>query len=113
MWTEEIELLKLVQLSTPRSLGERAGQENVTLTSAQMPSHSHGVTCSSTRGNDPDPAGNILAGDPDDPYKPAGTDSMSPAMIQDTGGGQQHPNLQPFCCVNYIIALVGIYPSRN
>ena len=30
-----------------------------------------------------------------------------------TGGGQAHPNLQPSCAVNFIIALDGLYPSRN
>ncbi len=32
---------------------------------------------------------------------------------QNTGGGQAHTNIQPFQCVNYIIALQGTFPSRN
>ena len=31
----------------------------------------------------------------------------------DTGGSQSHTNVQPFLCVNFIIALVGVYPSRS
>jgi len=39
--------------------------------------------------------------------------SLNPLSIALTGGGQPHDNMQPSLCVNYIIALEGIYPSRN
>ena len=45
-----------------------------------------------------------------------GTDKdklMAADAITDTGGGQSHNNMQPYGCVNFIIALVGLYPSRN
>jgi microcystin-dependent protein len=29
------------------------------------------------------------------------------------GGNQAHTNLQPYLAINWCIALVGIYPSRN
>jgi microcystin-dependent protein len=38
---------------------------------------------------------------------------MNTASVTSLGGGQQHTNLQPFQCINFIIALTGIYPSRN
>jgi microcystin-dependent protein len=34
-------------------------------------------------------------------------------MIAAAGGGQPHPNIQPFLVVNFCIALVGVFPSRN
>jgi microcystin-dependent protein len=39
--------------------------------------------------------------------------AMSTAAVTTVGGGQSHANVQPFQCINYIIALVGVYPSRT
>jgi microcystin-dependent protein len=39
--------------------------------------------------------------------------SMSPSSIEPTGGNQAHNNMQPYLVLNYIIALVGVFPSRN
>lgn len=98
---------------THRTLGQKFGEETVTLTQAQMPAHSHNVTCSTTRGTSGDPANNVLGGDPDLPYEPSGTQIMSTAMIHQTGGNSPHDNNQPSLTVNFVIALQGIYPSRN
>lgn len=98
---------------SPRSLGQRLGEEKVTLNVQEIPSHNHTVACATARGSSPDPASNILAGDPDKPYTASGNETMSTAMIRDTGGGQPHDNVQPSLCINFVIALQGIYPSRN
>lgn len=101
---------------TPRNLGETAGTESVTLLSTQMPAHTHTVGCH-TSADTGEPQGAIPAtevsgaaavysGQPAD-----GT--MNPAMIAPAGGNQPHANVQPFQCVNFIIALEGIFPSRN
>jgi microcystin-dependent protein len=42
---------------------------------------------------------------------PAGT--LSPNSISNAGGSQAHENEQPYLVLNYIIALVGVFPSRN
>jgi microcystin-dependent protein len=39
--------------------------------------------------------------------------TMSPAAIGVAGGSQPHNNMSPFTCVNFIIALQGIFPSRD
>ena len=98
---------------TPRQLGEKSGAETVTLSVGQMPAHNHAVTCSDKRGNSDLPEGNVLAHDPDEPYRNEIAATMSPQMIADAGSGQGHPNMQPYLCVNFIIALQGTYPSRN
>ncbi|WP_417207644.1 phage tail protein [Antarctobacter sp.] len=100
-------------------LGARGGIENVTLTQIEMPSHNHGVRmrAESRAGNLTDPGGNMLAaGSPI--YRtntPADDVNLDAATIQqnNVGGNQSHTNLSPFLGVHYIIALFGIYPSRN
>jgi microcystin-dependent protein len=39
--------------------------------------------------------------------------NMAPEMIGSAGGSQAHENMQPYLAINFIIALVGIYPSRS
>ena len=68
---------------TPRNLGSRFGVEDVTLTTNQMPSHTHDYLLNGPQTTDP------------------------------TGGGQPHENVQPSLALNYIIAMQGIYPSRS
>ena len=38
---------------------------------------------------------------------------MAPGTVGNTGQGQAHNNVQPFLALNFIIALQGIFPSRN
>lgn len=105
-------------LSTYR-LGAKGGQERVTLTTNEMPLHNHGVTmrAESRGGNLTDPGGNMLASGSSifRTNTPADDVRMDAAMIRqnNVGGSQSHNNLPPFQAVNYIIALVGIYPSRS
>ncbi len=102
-----------------RRIGERGGIENVALSTANLPSHNHAVSprCSNDLGDEVLPEGNFVA-------KPAGADTgeafastpdqaMGTTTSTDTGGNQSHTNVQPFLGVTFIIALVGIFPSRN
>lgn len=102
---------------TPHTLGEIAGSENVTLISSQMPAHSHFVNGVASGGNQASPAGNLPAiestGTSLDYSNAAANANMNAGMIGTAGGNQPHTNLQPYTCVNFIICLFGIYPSRN
>lgn len=106
---------------SPRRIGEKAGTENVTLTENQLPSHNHTATANAVvpAGNSNDAAGNFWA---DDAGVSSGTYHTGPAnatmnanavQVGNAGGGQSHTNVQPFLCVNFCIALTGIFPSRN
>ena len=109
---------------TTRTLGQKSGTETNTLTESQLPSHTHTASgtvspqCKNGSGDDSNPKDAYPAGATTDhvcrnsqsndgriyPY-------LLPSVIR--CGGQSVNNIQPFQCVNFIIALVGTYPSRN
>lgn len=94
--------------------GEKAGQEAHTLTLSEMPSHNHIANGSSASGILISPADNTWAVTTQNPYAPAAPNSaMDPATIGNTGGSQAHNNMQPFLVINFIIALVGVFPTQN
>jgi microcystin-dependent protein len=95
-------------------LGESAGTPSVTINMTQMPTHNHLLNASSnSAGTSADPAGRFLA-PVNAGYGPAATlTPMSAQMITSVGGSQAHNNMMPYAVSNFIIALQGIYPSRN
>ncbi len=100
---------------TPRQLGLKTGSETVTVTTNQLPSHSHDFTASSAAGTANTAAGNYLASSASvRVYRPVGPNvSLNSGSVTNTGGSQSHNNVGPFQCVHFIIALFGIYPSRS
>ena len=101
---------------TARRLGQRGGVETVTLTEAQMPQHTHTLRGQAAIANSNDPADKVLS-------RPFGGGNlyggatnlvdMAPQALTAKGGSLAHNNLQPFLVLNFIIALVGLYPSRG
>ena len=94
-------------------LGEAGGEEGVTLTAAQMPAHAHPLNASTKAPSSRSPVGNLPGAATHSVYSNQSTVAMSPQAISPTGGSQPHENRQPFLAVNFIIALTGIFPSRN
>jgi microcystin-dependent protein len=92
--------------------GQSGGVENVTLTTAQLPSHSHPVTAQGGAGNSTLPTGGFLAGSNEGQYASAAT-GVTAALLQNNTGGEPHDNLMPYVTVNFVISLFGVYPSRN
>jgi len=106
--------------ASPYVLGQTGGAETVTLSTAEMPAHSHPLAASGQVGTAKTPIGNFIAGvhatDAEDgaaAFSPSMTGQMGQGSIGTSGGSQPHTNLQPYLCVNFIIALQGIFPSRN
>jgi microcystin-dependent protein len=101
-----------------RRLGSKGGEEKVTLTVNQLPSHNHTAMASNNAASSAPLNGNVLAKGVDVSDKfyvapAAGTQQpMVNGMVANTGGSQPHTNLMPTLCINFIVALVGIYPSR-
>jgi microcystin-dependent protein len=108
------------------SVGTTRGDPSTTLTTANLPSHSHGfVGQSSTLKTDfvASPADqpyigkglNLKAGNfsPLEPYAPltSSLTAFAPNIVSSTGGSEPHENRQPFLALNYCIALEGIFPT--
>ncbi|MFL5741700.1 MAG: phage tail protein [Flavisolibacter sp.] len=108
-------------------LGQTGGVENITLDTTQIPVHNHGFvsasggpSASTTPGttdlpqnNFPAPvngSGNAYSTSPSAAHLgPASFSGNTPPA----GGNQPFYIVSPFLCMNYIIALEGIFPSRN
>jgi microcystin-dependent protein len=101
---------------SPYVLGETLGVESVTLQTDQLPAHSHAVNASANKGNKASPIGSYPASDAAGvtaEYNGTPTGVMNAGVIASTGAGQPHENRQPTLVLNWIIAMEGIFPSRN
>ncbi len=107
---------------TNRPLGSRSGTETNTLNITQLPSHNHTATmrAESAPGTTGNPTGNLLGvittgANIYAPPVPATEVSMASdsIVVGNTGNNQPVNNMQPYAAVNYIIALVGTFPSRS
>jgi microcystin-dependent protein len=98
---------------SPRSPGDAFGSETVTLAATQVPPHSHDLVVANVPSSSDRAQGDMLARSQIYSDTSGATLTLNPLSIALTGGGQPHDNMQPSLCVNYIIALEGIYPSRN
>jgi microcystin-dependent protein len=96
------------------TLGEAAGSTSVTVDTQQLPAHVHGLQSSgNATGTTSDPTDAFLA-PVNGGYGPAAAlTTLSSQMIKSVGGSQPHNNMMPYLVVNFIIALQGIFPSRN
>lgn len=99
---------------SPYNLGQSGGEESVTLTLNQIPSHSHVPMAGASPANSGSPTGNYWSMPRVLLYSSSAPDtSMNPAALGMTGGGQPHENRKPYLVMTYVIALQGIYPPRS
>jgi microcystin-dependent protein len=98
------------------TLGETGGAEAVTISQAQLPTHSHVMRASADVASSPDPAGRVpgkKARFGSDVYAaPANPTALAPSSLALAGGSQAHLNMQPFLTLGFVIALQGIFPSQ-
>jgi microcystin-dependent protein len=96
-----------------RPLGQKSGAEKVKLIAAEMPAHTHALRGSAAASNTGSPAGAVPASG--GAYNTAWdkTTVLDAEGVGSAGGGGAHGNMPPFTVVNFIIALEGIFPSRN
>ncbi len=99
---------------SPRPVGARGGAERVTLTSGQVPAHTHALQGTTASAASRDPGGNLLAAASTVTYVEQDPDGdMKTDAIVDGPAASSHENRMPALCLHFIIALVGIYPSRT
>ena len=95
-------------------IGEQAGVETVTLTTNQLPVHTHPFAASSSLALSADPTGNVVAQPPTINlfFGDVAGAGLNPQSIQPTGGNQPHDNMHPFLVINFIISLFGVFPHQ-
>ena len=97
------------------ALGDIGGQAGHVLNDVET-RHAHGFKASANQATTVSPTGNALAakrrGGPNT-YAPGPSVALDPSTISTIGGGQPHENRQPFLGLHFIIAIAGIFPSRN
>ena len=94
------------------SIGEAAGVESVTLTTQQIPIHTHALLASTTIANTQTPGGNVAAAGSGQIYTSNESPTqMSAQSISPIGGSQPHENVQPYLCISFIISLFGVFPA--
>lgn len=99
---------------SPYVIGQNGGTENVTLTTQQMPQHNHNVQVFNAPGSTNRVGGNYLADSTSgNVYQSAQNNNLNVSAVSFAGNSQPHANIQPYLCITFIIALQGIYPSRN
>jgi len=98
------------------ALGQSGGEASHALTFAELPSHSH-LMGSVNQATSPSPGGQVLAAKNRRGVNvyaaPPATQQISAGAAASTGAGGAHENRQPYLVLNYVIALVGIFPSQN
>lgn len=97
--------------------GEMGGVEQVTLTSQQLPAHSHVLQGTAASASSTSPSGNVPASQGEVTSFAYGTDAprttLSASALTQAGASQPHDNLQPYLTVNFIISAFGIFPSPS
>jgi microcystin-dependent protein len=94
-------------------LAETGGAEEITLTTAQMSTHTHAFLANTAAGTSANVQGNVPAtSSAVQIYREgAANQNMNPVAIGPVGGSQPHTNFQPYLCIDFIISLFGIFPS--
>lgn len=104
-----------IHMSSNFTLGQRGGEVAHTLTLAELPAHTHILSANPNTASATDPALKTLA-------QPTGTNltytntanaTLNASSVTSVGGSQPHENRQPSLVLSFIIALQGIFPSRN
>ncbi len=99
-----------------QKLGKKAGQESVTVNTNELPAHTHEFDAVNVAATATSPAGaeTLAQSVGYDLYVPnQSLTPMSSGNVSEFGLGQNHNNMMPFQCVNFIVSLFGIYPSRH
>jgi microcystin-dependent protein len=102
---------------SPRVIGQALGSQNTSLNSENLPTHTHQLLASSAAGTTRTPSSSTALADVGRNqaiYNAGGSSvALNPAALGISGSSQPVSNLQPYLALSFIIALEGIFPSRN
>src|SRR5918999_1096657 len=103
-----------IHMGNGHTLGEAAGSTSVTVNIQQLPTHLHALQGTSTTGTVNVNQGNFFGVSQTPVYgQPQSLLTINPQTTTSVGGSQPHNNMMPYLVLNFIIALQGIFPSRN
>jgi microcystin-dependent protein len=103
-----------LHIGTGFSLGQVGGEATHTLLQGEMPNHTHQLKGDSAAATTPAASGHVWATSTASPFSSlAPNTTMNASAIGNAGGSQAHDNFQPYLVINFVIALQGIFPSRN
>lgn len=102
-----------MHVSGSMPLGSAGGETAHTLTINEMASHVHVPQASKNPPNQGPATGNVWAALAASYAATPNNNTMSPQATSANGGSQPHDNMSPYLVLNFIIALQGIFPSRN
>lgn len=94
------------------SIGQMGGEVLHTISTAEMPSHTHALMASTSTGHQASPTGNALAA-ARGRYADSGDTLLNSATLSNVGGSQPHNNMAPYLVLNAVIALQGIFPTQS
>ena len=92
---------------------EKAGSESVTLSLSQLPTHLHQIQADSANADTPIVTSSRFAGVNNLYRAPSALVALHSSSVSNVGGSQPHNNMSPFLTITFVIALAGIFPSRN
>ena len=97
------------------TLGDKPGSENVSLQANEMPPHRHRFNAEGRLGLNLGPDQALIAEEANTNIYGSGTppDTLDGSAIGPSGAGNPHPNVMPFQCVSFLIALTGIFPPQT
>lgn len=96
------------------TLGQSAGEASHTLSANEMPAHTHQVMANGAAVPDqPSPANNVWTVQSANAYGPAINGALNPTALATAGGSQAHENMQPYLALQFCIATMGIFPTRD
>lgn len=103
-----------IHVGSGHTLGERGGEQAHTISIAELPTHTHVLSGTTSDGTALIPSNGYLGRSVSQFYAPAqNLTAMNPASVTSVGGSQAHLNMQPFLTLNFSIALQGIFPSAT
>lgn len=105
-----------IHVGSSYQMAELGGVESVTLSTPQIPVHTHALLATQDLAGSSSPQGNVPAGPNAPNINAYGTDDpplqLNASHIGPVGGSQPHNNMQPYLVINYIISLFGQFPHQ-